>query len=132
MMSKIIDQLGQQNELSSNVRFTIPKTDAEVMQAQHSSVPKTTAKSTKWAVNIWKMWSQNRCELNGDGPSLPQLLSLEMLELAMQICTAEIRRKDGKEYPPNTPHWTQEHRWCSSLQKNFRRTAKDSICNSTQ
>ena len=45
MTSKIIDP---QNELSSNVRFAIPKTDAEVMQAQHSSVPETMAKSTKW------------------------------------------------------------------------------------
>ena len=68
MTSKIIDQ---QNNLSSNTCFATPKTDAKVMQAQHSSVPETMAKSTKWAVSIWKMWSQNRCELNGDGPSLP-------------------------------------------------------------
>ena len=52
MTSKIIDQ---QNELSSNIRFAIPKTDAEVMQAQQSLAPEFTAKSTKWAVKIWKM-----------------------------------------------------------------------------
>ena len=69
------------------------------MQAQHSLVPETTAKSTKWAVNIWKMWSQNRCELNGDGPSL---LSLEMLNNWLCKFVLKLRRKDGKEYPPNT------------------------------
>ena len=72
------------------------------MQAQHSSVPETTAKSTKWAVNIWKMWSQNRCELNGDEPSLPHLPSLEMLNNWLFKFVLKLRRKDGKECPPNT------------------------------
>ena len=110
MMSKIIEQ---QNKLPSNARFAIPKTDAEVMQAQHSLVPETTAKSTKWPVNIWKMWSQNRCELNGDGPSLPHLLSLEMLNNWLCKFVLEIRRKNGKEYTPNTPlHLLWHHATC--------------------
>ena len=99
MMSKIIDQ---QNELSSSARFAIPKTNAEVMQAQHSLVPGTMAKSTKWAVNILENVEQNRYELNGDRPSLQHLLSLKMLNNWLCKFVLKIRWKDGKEYPPNT------------------------------
>ncbi len=62
------------------LRFAKPKTDMEVMQAQESAEPNTTARNTKWAVNLWKEWSEFRESSNVESPGRPpHLLSFEQL-----------------------------------------------------
>ena len=84
-------------------RFAKPKTDVDVKLAQESAEPHTTAQSTKWALNLWSEWSNNRITKHGDGPSMPpHLLSFEKMNYWMSKFILEVRRKDGLEYPPNT------------------------------
>ena len=84
-------------------RFRKPISDADIASAQESSVPKATEKQTEWSIKLWKSWSSNRKSLGAEFPDRPpHLLSLEALNQWLCKFILEVRRKDGKEYPPIT------------------------------
>ena len=81
------------------------------MQAQDSAEPIPTARNTKWAVNLWKEWSECRKNSKVESPDRPpHLLTFEQLNYWMCKFVLEIRRKNDKEYPPNTLY--SDFLWC--------------------
>ena len=77
--------------------------DDEVKAVQESAIPANTQKSTTWAVKVWKDWSTNRRLVSpSDWP--PHLFICSEWELNRWLCrfVLEVRRQDGKNYPPNT------------------------------
>ena len=89
-----------------DTRFAAPKTDAELQQAQKLAVPKTTQKSTQWAVNIWKEWSAQRRDIapliTRNWPPYLLIQNSSQLDYWLSMFVLEVRRRDGLPYPPNT------------------------------
>ena len=86
----------------STTRFATPKDDETVLAAQSKAVPSTTKRSTEWAFRIWNQWSKSRKESNCEYSPPPQLCTDEScLDRWLSKFILEIRRQDGKEYPPN-------------------------------
>ena len=82
-------------------------TESQITAAQKDSVPVNTKKSTNWAVNVWRDWSEYRkqtCSAPNEHP--PHILTCQVSELNNWLCrfVLEVRRKDGKPYPPSTLH----------------------------
>lgn len=113
----LFDELFSQVPLGSNTvptdkqeggtRFAKPVTDQEVHKAQQKAIPENTKKSTNWAVNVWKAWSAHRRSVNSTRcPSHLFIMAKNKWELNywMTRFVMEVRRQDGKEYPPNTLH----------------------------
>ena len=89
----------------STARFATPTDDEAVFAAQSKAVPSTTERSTEWACCIWNQWSKIRKESNCEYSPPPQLCTDEScLDRWLSKFILEIRRQDGKEYPPNTPY----------------------------
>ncbi len=86
-----------------NQRFTAPKSDSEVKAAKESAVPKSTAKSTSWAVNIWREWRSHRIQACGSHLACPpHLLLCRDHELDYWLTSwfiVEGTRKDRQPYP---------------------------------
>ena len=79
--------------------------DQELKNAQEASVAANTRKQTSWSVNVWKAWSGHRRLLSMyDCPPHLLILAKNSGELSRWLCrfVLEVRRQDGKEYPPNT------------------------------
>ena len=96
------DACGETSSAASS-RFANPVSDEEVKALQASAVPVNTQKSTTWAVKVWKDWSANRRLVSpSDWP--PHLFICSECELNRWLCKfiVEVRRQDGKNYPPNT------------------------------
>ena len=81
-------------------RFGPRVTASEIAALQETAVPANTKKNTSWAV--WNEWSAYR---RGQDPS-NYLLTMQVSELNEWLSrfVVEVRRKDGKFYPPNTLH----------------------------
>ena len=90
----------------SNSRFNSLKTDQDVKNARKMAIAKNTEKSTTWAVNIWKEWSENRQKLcPGQIQEWPIHLCLgKPMELNYWLSkfVLEARKEDCSYYPPNT------------------------------
>ncbi len=52
-----------------NPRFAKPKTDEDVAEVQKRAQPKTTVRTTKWALCIWKTWSESRQKIMLTAPT---------------------------------------------------------------
>lgn len=80
-------------------RFAPPKTELEVEAARRASMPKKTREDMQYCMRVWKEWQECR-QVTTD------IRSMSRMELDAAMCrfVLEIRRKDGKEYPPNTVH----------------------------
>ena len=86
-------------------RFGPLVTQSQITAVQNSGVPVNTKKNTSWAVNVWTEWAdyrRKRCPTECP----PHLLTIQACELNDWLCrfVLEVRRKDGKPYPPNTLH----------------------------
>ena len=92
------------SKISPSSRFAAPKDDEAVLAAQKSAIPETTKKSTAdWACRIWEQWSLSRKQSDCSYPPPPHLCSdKSTLDSWLSKFLLEIRRQDGKEYPPNT------------------------------
>ena len=99
----LCDSSAPNNEPNVRSRFLKPTTDEQVHQAQENGIPNSTARSTQWSVNLWKEWSSNRKKMGVEYPqTLPHLLDYANIDYWMCKFILEVRRQDGKEYPPNT------------------------------
>lgn len=77
--------------------------DTDIKAAQDMAVPANIKKSTSWSAKVWKDWSAHRRAASpSDWP--PHLLICTPWELNrwMSRFVLEVRRQDGKHYPPNT------------------------------
>ena len=86
-----------------DARFGPLVTQSQITAVQNSGVPVNTKKNTSWAVNVWTQWAdyrRHRCPTECP----PHLLTIQTCELNDWLCrfVLEVRRKDGKPYPPNT------------------------------
>jgi hypothetical protein len=95
----------QPAKTSDGSRFGPRVTASEIAALQETAVPANTKKNTSWAVNVWNEWSAYRRRQDpSDFP--PCLLTMQVSELNewLSRLVVEVRRKDGKFYPPNTLH----------------------------
>ena len=84
--------------------FATPKTEEEICNARAKGVPSKTIEDTKYCVNLWNEWKRDRQEtLGGSIPDLTEL-SRSQLQHWLTRFVLEVRKKDGSEYVPNTPH----------------------------
>ena len=81
------------------MRFAPPKTDEEVEAARKASMPKKTREDMEYCMRIWSEWRESRQEITPITSMTKQEIDEAMCRFAL-----EIRRKDGKQYPPNTIH----------------------------
>ena len=94
---------GERETSAASGRFASPVGDKEIKLAQETSVPTNTKKSTTWAVKVWKDWSSNRRVVSpSDWPPHLFLCSTRELNRWLSRFILEVRRQDGKNYPPNT------------------------------
>ena len=86
-------------------QFAKPISDEEIQSLRKSAIPQNTQKSTSFAVNVWKEWSAHRRMANpSDWPAHLLIMNQWDMNRWLSRFVVEIRRRDGKEYPPNTLH----------------------------
>ena len=101
-----------QSEPSSS-RFAEPVTKQTLVQLKEATTPSGTSTRTatiaNWAYSMWQEWARSRNELSetyGEVyPCVPVSLHdtiAEEFDFWLACFFVEVRRKDGKEYPPCT------------------------------
>lgn len=90
--------------LFSGTRYAPPKTDQEVIDARQRAVPKKTQEDTKYCYKLFYEWSIARQKATGE--TIGKLCEMSDSEIQhwMTRFILEVRKKDGKEYSPNTLH----------------------------
>ena len=122
--SKVSENSTKANaEIKNNsFRFAEPLSEAELASKIKLAVPKATLYKNAWAVKVFETWREeriSRASFNKKIPCLEKKALEDMLDeelgkyLAMFI--AEVRKKDGTEYPPQSLHGI-----ISSLQNHMR------------
>ena len=107
---QVLTQVEQQSTGSStevtNKRFASPKGKEAVKAAKESSIPVKTHAQTNWSLNVWEQWAQERNAklLPGEIPFSTNFCDLSMIEMDFWLSRfiLEVRKLDGKPYPPNT------------------------------
>ena len=86
----------------SRSRFAQPKTETEIDKAREESIPRKTREDTTYCVRLWETWAESR-SLN-TGIRVPPLAQLDTRELQCWLSRFihEARKKNGREYAPNT------------------------------
>lgn len=80
-------------------RIAAPTTKADLIAARSSSIPKKTLDDMAYCMRIWDEWRQ--CRLGSSSVISPITdMSKSTLDEQMSHFVLEIRKKDGKEYPP--------------------------------
>lgn len=76
----------------------------EVKLLEKQKIPKTTAASTKWALNIFTDWLEDHNKRNEDDivPVVTPSCSKEDLNKWLPVFIAEVRSQQGEAYPPRT------------------------------
>ena len=89
-------------------RFADPVSDNRESELRSSAVPEKTKATTQWGVRVWRDWAQARITLPTDlvnrvAPCSP-LMDMPPDDLAywMGKFVLEVRKQDGKEYPPKS------------------------------
>ena len=85
-------------------RFAEPKSDAEVEKLRRQGIPANTIKGTKWALNVWCDWTGHRRSVCPPLDCPPHLYVCTKAQLSHWLSkfVVEVRRKDGKPYPPQS------------------------------
>ena len=100
----------QSYESTSSQRFSTPVSGDEVLMVREEGIATKTKKSTDWCERIWKDWVRHRCSNLlesevGSGYILKEDLdkmSVEEMNYWLMRFVLEVRRQDGKDYPPNS------------------------------
>ena len=79
-------------------------TDEEVEGKRSANVPKRTQQDTEYCLRIWKQWHSYR--QSKISQSIPQLeeMTKEDLDYWLSRFVLEVRKKNAKEFPPNSLH----------------------------
>ena len=79
-------------------RFKAAVSDAEEKQARATAVPAKTKACTYWGIKVWNDWAAAReTTEESTSRSLPTTPLLDMGKFVL-----EVRKQDGKEYPPKS------------------------------
>ena len=68
------------------------------------AIPRSTAKTTSWAVRLWNFWAQVRIEDGVTPPPLEQI-SNEALNFWLSRFVIEVRNEQGEEYEEYQSSW---------------------------
>ena len=90
-------QDANQPHTSSNERFGKPITLQELQNTIENRVPSNTKKATNWGYSVWIEWSQAR-NITEDITDMEE----KKINILLAQFVQEVRRKDGKEYPPGS------------------------------
>ena len=84
--------------------FAEPKSDAKVEKLRRQGIPANTIKGTKWAQNVWRDWTGHRRSVCHPLDCPPHLYVCTKAQLSHWLSKfeVEVRRKDGKPYPPQS------------------------------
>ena len=87
-------------------RFGESVSDADEIVRRAEAVPKNTKATTTWGMRIWNEWSSSRTVTDGSGvvPVTTPLTEISPTDLAywMGKFVLEVRKRDGKPYPPKS------------------------------
>ncbi|XP_066290479.1 zinc finger MYM-type protein 2-like [Branchiostoma lanceolatum] len=94
-------------------RFVPPMTTSAIEEKMKGRIPEATKRSTKWGKDVWDLWARTQNSLRtfeslepGDRffiiPVDLSSTSAEEMDFWLARFVFEIRRKDGKPYPPRT------------------------------
>lgn len=87
-------------------RFGSPVSDNKESSIRASAVPTTTKASTEWGIRVWNEWASIRGSSGSTdrAPVDTPLLEMPVVDLSywMGKFVLEVRKKDGKEYPPKS------------------------------
>ena len=91
---------------SSERRFALLKTEAELAKARAQSIPQKTREDTAYCIRVWKDWSEFRSAATETIVPPLEHLSTSTQELQHWLIRfiSEIRKKNGSEYPATTLH----------------------------
>ena len=94
---------GESSLASPAPRFGPIVSQSEISRRHEVSVPLNTRKNSNWALNVWNDWVDYRKKADPTDPP-PYLLTMGVTELDKWLSrfVLEVRRKDGKFYPPNS------------------------------
>ena len=87
-------------------RFASPVADSAEVSLRASAIPMNTKVAAEWGIRVWSEWADSRttCTADWDGivPVITPLLRIPHGHLAywMGKFVLEVRKNDGKEYPP--------------------------------
>ena len=96
-------------------RFAEPVTEADILSNIHKAIPKSTRKTTDWAVKTWKDWAESRkIRDSEDYPPLLDHINNEDLCRWMSRFVFEARNQGG-QYPGGTLYSL-----CSGIQRYVR------------
>ena len=94
---------------SGTSRFAEPVSTQQIRERNTNSIPKKTRDANKWALKVWSDWAVFRNSLPATtheiGYPIPEdinALDDNMINYWGQRFIMEIKRQDGKDYPPNT------------------------------
>ena len=87
-------------------RFAKPVSDDQEASLRSTAVPTNTKATTDWGIRLWEEWASNRPR---DGSSNHVPASTPLLQMLVQDLSywmgkfaLEVRKQDGKEYPPKS------------------------------
>ena len=96
-------------------RFAQLKTDADVRKTKQAAVCDKTQQDTKWCVNIWNLWREQRNPSDGIPPVI-DAQNLEVLPQWLSRFILEVCKHTGDPYPPETLYhivcWLVRHIRC--------------------
>ena len=79
-------------------RFGDVLSEKEIFEKIESAVPRSTKKSTAWAVNVWCDWSDYRANKSEDVPPSLEGIGNEQLSCWLPRLILEARNKKGEQY----------------------------------
>ena len=94
---------------TSSSRWGSPKSTIKLQLIHEGGVPKSTKKQTDWSLSVWAQWASYRAmNLIEDDEQLYELdetlvlMTEESLLFWLPKFIAEVRKRDGGLYPPNS------------------------------
>ena len=107
-------------------RFSHISNNSEIHERMINNVPQKTRYQNHWAISVWETWSECRNAQYDDGlipkndepykkvPTKIQGIDERELGFWLKYFVLEVKRKDGKDYPPNTIYEI-----CCALQRHY-------------
>jgi hypothetical protein len=94
----------------ANGRFAAPLSESEIENKKKETIPKNTQSANSWATAVWRDWARFRnthdSTIQELGSPIPEdigdFMEFCSMDFWMQRFVHEIRRQDGKPYPPET------------------------------
>ena len=98
-------------------RFAQPVTEAELLKKIEGAVPRSTRKTTTWAVKTWQDWADNRKSISAEAPPPTDLATItnDELDRWLSCFVTETRNQDGDYY-----HGGTLYSLCAGIQRSVR------------